>query len=156
MSTGPGIAEFRAPNRIEALFNQAMGFLAGLGVGPKFIYLLQVRGRKTGRIYSTPVNLMEVGGKQILVAPRGRTQWVRNAEAVGEIGLKRGSFRRSFGLRVISDADKPELLKTYLDRYASAVQKFFPVKAGSPAEAFRGIAGNYPVFELVLKADVRG
>jgi hypothetical protein len=99
---------------------------------------------------------MEVGGKQILVAPRGRTQWVRNAEAVGEITLKRGSFRRSFRLRVIADGDKPELLKTYLDRYASAVQKFFPVAAGSPAEAFRGVAGNYPVFELVLKAEVRG
>src|ERR1700733_13891949 len=144
MSTGSGTAEFRAPNRIEALFNQVMGFLAGLGVGPKFIYLLQVRGRKTGRIYSTPVNLMEVNGKQILVAPRGRTQWVRNAEAAGEIVLKRGGFRRNFGWRVISDADKPELLRIYLNRYGSAVQKFFPVAKGSPVEAFRRVAGNYP------------
>ena len=79
MSTGSGTAEFRAPNRIEALFNQAMGFLAGLGVGPKFIYLLQVRGRKTGRIYSTPVNLMEVGGKQNL-RERLKREAMLNAE----------------------------------------------------------------------------
>ncbi len=141
--------EFRAPSAVEALFNRTMGFLAGLGIGPAFIYLLQVKGRKTGKIFSTPVNLMEVGGKQILVAPRGRTQWVRNAEAAGEITLKRGSKRQRFGLRPIADEQKPEMLKEYLDRYASAVKKFFPVAPGSPMEKFREIAGNYPVFELI-------
>ncbi len=143
--------EFQKPSALEAFFNQAMGFLAGLGIGPEFIYLLQVKGRKTGRIFSTPVNLMEVGGKQVLVAPRGRTQWVRNAEAVGEITLKRGSKRQRFGLRPIADEQKPELLKEYLDRYASAVKKFFPVAPGSQVEKFREIAGNYPVFELIAK-----
>ena len=151
MTTDKNKAEFQAPSAIEALFNRSFGFLIGLGIGPKFIYLLQVRGRKSGKIYSSPVNLMEVGGKQILVAPRGRTQWVRNAEAAGEIALKRGSSLRQFGLRPIADGEKPALLKEYLDRYASAVKKFFPVAAGSPAEAFRDIAGNYPVFELVAR-----
>ena len=145
------MAEFRAPSAIEALFNRTFGFLVGLGIGPKFIYLLQVRGRKSGKIYSSPVNVMEIGGKQILVAPRGRAQWVRNAEAAGEITLKRGGYRRQFGLRPIADAGKAEILKEYLDRYASAVRKFFPVPPGSAAEAFRDIAGNYPVFELIAR-----
>lgn len=151
MTTEKNVAQFRAPTGIEAIFNRVFGFLVGIGIGPKFIYLLQVRGRKTGRIYSTPVNLMEMDGKRILVAPRGRTQWVRNAEAMGEITLKRGSFRQSFGLHSIADGDKLEFLKTYLDRYPGAVQRYFPIQAGSPAEAFRGLAGNYPVFELVVR-----
>jgi deazaflavin-dependent oxidoreductase (nitroreductase family) len=151
MTTGKSVSEFRAPSAVEALFNRTFGFLVGLGIGPKFIYLLQVRGRKSGRIYSSPVNVMEIGGKQILVAPRGRAQWVRNAEAAGEITLKRGSYRRQFGLRPIADAGKAEILKEYLDRYASAVRKFFPVPPGSAVEAFRDIAGNYPVFELVQR-----
>ncbi len=67
--------------------------------------LLQVRGRKTGRIYSSPVNLLQFGGKPYLVAPRGTTQWVRNAEATGEIVLKRGSVRRKYRLRPVSDAE---------------------------------------------------
>lgn len=151
MTTEKNTVEFQAPSGIEALFNRTMGLLAGLGIGPSFIYLLQVRGRKSGRIFSTPVNLMEFGGKQVLVAPRGRTQWVRNAEAAGEITLKRGSQRLRYGLRPIADAQKPEILKEYLDRYASAVKKFFPVSPGSAVKAFRPIAGNYPVFELVQR-----
>jgi len=94
---------------------------------------------------------MEIAGKQILVAPRGRTQWVRNAEATGEIVLKRGSYRKTFALRPIPDEHKPPLLKEYLDRYSSAVKKFFPIAAGSPAKSFRPIAPNYPVFELLPK-----
>jgi len=151
MSSEQKTTTFQPPTGIEAFFNRTMGFLAGLGIGPEFIYLLQVRGRKTGKIFSTPVNLMEVGGRQILVAPRGRTQWVRNAEAAGEITLKRGSKRQRFGLRPIADEQKPELLKEYLDRYQSAVKKFFPVAPGSQAEKFREIAGNYAVFELIAK-----
>ena len=151
MTADKNKAEFQAPSAIESLFNRTFGFLIGLGIGPKFIYLLQVRGRKSGKIYSSPVNLMEIGGKQILVAPRGRTQWVRNAEAAGEITLKRGSSWRQFGLRPIADARKARAFEGILDRYASAVKKFFPVAAGSPSQAFRDIAGNYPVFELVVR-----
>jgi hypothetical protein len=83
------------------------------------------------------------------VAPRGRTQWVRNAEAVGEIWLKKGSLRSKYRLRAVSDSDKPDILRLYLESYKSAVQRYFPVPAGSPADRFRAIAGNYPVFELV-------
>ena len=152
MSSDSKTNDFRPPNLVEAGFNRVMGVLAGLGIGPSFIYLLQVRGRKSGRIFSTPVNLMEIGGRQILVAPRGRTQWVRNVEAAGEITLKRGSKRLRFGLQPIAQEQKPPILKEYLDRYASAVAKFFPVKPGSPAEAFRPIAANYPVFDLLPRS----
>ena len=146
------MAEFQAPSPIEAGFNKLMGFLAGLGIGPSFIYQLQVRGRKSGKIFTTPVNLMEFGGKQVLVAPRGRTQWVRNAEAAGEITLKRGRKRLRFGLQPIADEQKPPILKEYLDRYASAVAKFFPVKPGSPIDSFRSLATNYPVFDLIPRS----
>jgi hypothetical protein len=149
MSTETKTPAYRVATPIEAAFNRVMGFLAGLGIGPSFIYLLQVKGRKTGRIHSAPVNLMETAGKRFLVAPRGRTQWVRNAEAAGEITLKRGSKRQNYRLIPIGEAQKPEILKMYLDRYASAVQKFFPIPAGSELNAFREIAANYPVFELV-------
>jgi deazaflavin-dependent oxidoreductase (nitroreductase family) len=121
----------------------------GLGLGPAHIYLLEVRGRKSGKLFSTPVDLLELNGKRYLVAPRGRTQWVRNAEAAGEITLKRGSTRQKFRLRPIANSAKPPILKAYLDTFRREVQRYFSVVAGSPTEAFDAVASNYPAFELL-------
>jgi deazaflavin-dependent oxidoreductase (nitroreductase family) len=140
---------FRPPSALERLFNRAYGFLVGLGLGLSHSYLLQVRGRKSGRIYSTPIDLLVADGKRFLVAPRGRTQWVRNAEAAGEVILKRGRTRQSFRLRPLSDAEKPEILKAYLDAFKREVQRYFPVPAGSPPQAFTDLAERYPAFELL-------
>lgn len=142
-------AHFQRPSGGERFFNRAFGFFVGLGLAPSYNYLLEVRGRKTGRIYSTPVSLLELNGKRFLVAPRGTTQWVRNAEASGEVMLKRGRSRQGFRLRALSDAEKLPVLKAYLDRFKMAVQRYFSVKAGSPPEAFAAVAEKYPVFELV-------
>ena len=90
---------FREPTTVEKIFNRTFGYLVGLGLGPSHIYLLEVRGRKSGKLFSTPVDLLELQGTRYLVAPRGRTQWVRNAEAAGEITLKKGSTRLKFRLR---------------------------------------------------------
>ena len=140
--------EFLKPSATEQFFNRAFGFLVGMGFGPSYCYLLQVCGRKSGKLYSMPVNLMEINGKRLLVAPRGRTQWVRNAEASGEITLKRGSFRERFRLREVGLPDKLPMLKEYLDRYHSVVQRYFTVRAGSPVQAFAEVADRHPVFEL--------
>ena len=143
------LSEFRAPSIIERAFNAAFGLLVGLGLGFSYNYLLQVRGRKSGRLYSTPINLLELEGKRFLVAPRGRTQWVRNAEVAGEVTLKKGRVRQSFQLRPIPDANKPEILKAYLDNFKREVQRYFPLPAGSPVEAFGEFKQNYPAFELM-------
>ena len=139
---------FREPSATEKIFNRVFGFLIGIGLGFSYNYLLQVRGRKSGNLYSTPINLLEWKGKRFLVAPRGRTQWVRNAEAAGEITLKKGSSRLKFHLLPVAEAQKPEILKGYLDSFAREVQRYFPVAAGSPVDAFVDLAGSYPVFEL--------
>ncbi len=83
------------------------------------------------------------------MAPRGRTQWVRNSEAAGDVTLKRGSVGLKFRLRRVAETEKPEILKFYLDNFKSEVQRYFPVAAGSPVESFVEVAGSYPVFELV-------
>jgi F420H(2)-dependent quinone reductase len=139
---------FREPTALERLFNRAFGALVGMGLAPRDYYLLQVRGRKSGRVHGTPVSLVSLHGVRFLVAPRGRTQWVRNAEVSNEVVLKRGSRHRRFRLRALADADKPPVLSTYLDRYRSVVQRHFPLPAGAPTHAFAAIAERYPVFEL--------
>ena len=136
------------PTPLEHLLNRLLGLVAGLGVGPGYLYLLQVAGRKTGRIYKTPVNLMEVAGVTYLVAPRGETQWVRNARKAPAIHLKRGRQFKEYRVREVGEERKPDLLKEYLERYASQVQRYFSVEAGSPVESYVPVSKSYPVFEL--------
>ena len=143
------LPEFRQPSPVEKIFNRAMGWFVSIGLAPSYMRLLEVRGRKSGKLYTTPVDLLKLNGKTYLVAPRGRTQWVRNAEAAGEVTLKRGRTRQSFRLRTLNDAEKLPVLKAYLDSFKSEVQRYFPIPAGSPAEAFRELAASYPAFELI-------
>jgi len=147
--TMTGERQFRVATPAEQFFNRVFGFFVGLGLSPSYNYLLEVKGRKSGKIYSTPVNLHDVNGKQYLVAPRGRTQWVRNAEVSGEITLKKRGRRWTYKLRALPDAEKPKILKSYLMRYGATVQRFFPVRPDAPLAAFAEIAAGYPAFELI-------
>jgi deazaflavin-dependent oxidoreductase (nitroreductase family) len=125
------------------------GVLVGLGLCLPHNYLLQVRGRRSGRLYSAPIDLLVIDHQRFLVCPRGRAQWVRNAEASGRITLKKAFWRHEFTLRPLPDTEKPEILKRYLDRFKNTVQRYFPLPAGSPAVAFAEFASRYPVFELI-------
>ena len=140
--------DFRQPNVFDRTVNRAFGFFLKLGIGLRHNYLLEVHGRKTGRVHSTPVNLIEFKDRKYLVAPRGYTQWVRNVEASGEVTLIRGARRERVRLHAVSDEMKPEVLKAYLDRFKLTVQRYFPISAGSPPEALRPLSANYPVFEV--------
>ena len=140
---------FAAPTGVERALNRLLGAMLRFGIGPSYLRLLEVRGRKTGRIYSTPVSLLEHDDKLWLVAPRGRTQWSKNVEASTELTLSRGSDRRRYKARLTSVTERPPLLKRYLDAYASAVQRFFTQRAGAPVEEFTSVAERYPVYELL-------
>lgn len=143
--------QFNKPSAIDRFINRAFGLLVKIGLGLPHNYLLEVRGRKSGRTYSTPVNLLERGGKQYLVAPRGYTQWVRNVAANNEAVLVRGSKRRQVLLSPINDDAKADILKEYLERYKTTVQRYFPIEAGSPAQDFQPLAARYPVFEVITR-----
>ncbi len=145
----PESQRFQRVGLVERQLNRLLGVLASRGLGPAYTYRLEVEGRKSGRRYSTPVNLMRRNGRPYLVAPRGWTQWVRNALAAGTVRLSRGRSVQEFGVRLVPEPDRPPILKDYLERYRGAVQRYFEVRAGSPVEAFEAIVADYPVLELV-------
>jgi deazaflavin-dependent oxidoreductase (nitroreductase family) len=140
---------YERPSRLELVFNRIVGTLLRLGIGFSHMRILEVRGRNTGKLYRVPVDVLSEHGKLYLVAPRGHTQWVRNADASGQVSLRRGARVERYRLRALADAEKPPILKAYLDRFRRAVQRYFAVPAGSPAERFGPIAFRYPVYELV-------
>jgi deazaflavin-dependent oxidoreductase (nitroreductase family) len=134
---------------VERQLNRMLGVLASKGLGPAYTYRLEVEGRKSGRRYTTPVNLMRRNGRPYLVAPRGWTQWVRNALATGRVRLSRGRSVQEYEVRLLPELERPPILKDYLERYRGAVQRYFEIRAGAPVEAFQAIAPDYPVLELV-------
>jgi deazaflavin-dependent oxidoreductase (nitroreductase family) len=143
---------FQKESTLDRFFNRLMGQALRLGFAPGYMRLLEVRGRKSGKIFTTPVNVLEFQGRRWLVAARGETAWARNARASGRVVLRRGSSGESFTVRELADTDKPEIIKAFLDRFKSQVQRFFEVPAGSPADAFRATASRTPVFELITGA----
>lgn len=146
-------SSFQKPSAVERLFNRVFGLWVGLGLGLSHNYVLQVRGRKTGRMYSTPVNLLYVDGEKYLVAPRGEAHWVRNARASGEIWLKKAFRREHFLVKEVLAPERPVLLKEYLERYRKTVQRYFTVPVGSDKEAFEGVSERHPVFRLESQRD---
>lgn len=140
---------FLKPGLFARTINKIVGLLVRVGIGPSYMRLLRVRGRRTGRILSTPVNLLEFRGCHYLVGGRGHTGWSKNADAAGAVELVRGRRAAIYRLRPVTGDLKLEILKAYLDRYSSTVQKFFAVPAGSPFEAFRETSERHPVFELL-------
>lgn len=140
---------FERPSAAERVFSKLFGVLIGLGLGLPHNFLLEVRGRKTGRLYATPVDVLVLDERRYLVAGRGYTAWVRNALASGTVALRKGRRREELRVRALSDEEKPAILKAYLDRFKLTVQRYFPLPAGSPVDAFRPLVDRYPAFELV-------
>jgi hypothetical protein len=141
-------AAYQRPPAIERAFGRALVLLIRVGLVRGHFYVLEVRGRRSGRVISLPVDPLDLGGKRYLVCARGESNWVKNARAAGDVILMRALRRRHFAVREVAPDARPPILKAYLDRYAAEVQRFFSVPKGSPEAAFNALAGRYPVFEL--------
>jgi deazaflavin-dependent oxidoreductase (nitroreductase family) len=128
--------------------NAAFRGLTRLGLGKSYRHLLAVRGRRTGRLYTTPVDVMEVDGARWLVAGYGPSQWARNVRASGEVTLSRGG--RSGRYRVV-EAQSGEAVPV-LRRYIAEVpvtRPYFDAAADSPDDALAAEMARHPVFRLI-------
>jgi len=149
--------KYLRPGAVEGSFGRALVFLIRIGLVRGHFYVLEVRGRKSGRTISLPVDPLDLDGQRYLVCARGNANWVRNARAAGEVVLVRAMRRRSYAARELPPDMRPPVLKAYLDRFAGEVQRFFPVPKGSAVESFNDLAPRYPVFALQpLDETVRG
>ena len=145
----PGSAPgYLVPGAFERIFGRALVFLVRIGLVRGHFYVLEVRGRNSGRTISLPVDPLDLDGQRYLVCARGNSNWVRNARTAGEITLGRAMRRQRYAARELQPDMRPAILKAYLDHFPSEVQRFFPVPKGSPVEAFNDLATRYPVFAL--------
>ncbi|HEY1839701.1 MAG TPA: nitroreductase/quinone reductase family protein [Mycobacterium sp.] len=137
------------PHRAAIAANTLVRWLAELGLSIAGTRALRVRGRKTGRIRHVVVNVLTIDGLDYLVSPRGTTQWVRNLRAAGAVEMGPRWRRRRFRATEVGDADKPELLRKYLDRWYWEVKGHIAgLTPDSGDEQLRAAAPSIPVFAL--------
>ena len=103
-------ARFRQ-TRLRSLGNRLVAPLARLGLAGKRTHVLTVRGRKSGRRYSTPVQLVLGDGERWLVAPYGQREWVKNARAAGEVELTRARRTTRYRIEELDAAEAAPVLR---------------------------------------------
>jgi deazaflavin-dependent oxidoreductase (nitroreductase family) len=130
---------------LRRLGNKLIAPALKLGLGPARLHLLTVTGRKSGRRYTTPVNLVYRGGEKYLVAPYGEVSWVRNARPAGEVSLRRGRKVQTRRIEALAASEALPVLRDYW-RQNAITRPFFE---GRPEdEAFARDAPRHPVFRL--------
>ncbi len=122
--------------------------LARLGLTGPRTHLLTVRGRKTGKPWSTPVSIVQNPDGRWLVAPYGDRNWVKNARAAGWVELRRGRRNERLAVRELTPEAAVPVLREYL-RLGRVTRPFFDVTLASPPDDWLAEAPQHPVFELV-------
>jgi hypothetical protein len=147
----PEAAHYKRPDWFTRnVFNKVVQGLTRLGVSVWGSRVLEHRGRSSGKLFHTPVNLLDYEGTQYLVAPRGETQWVRNVRhADGHLVLILGRRRQLCTATEIPAADSVPILRSYLKRWKFETGMFFEgVSPDSSDAEWAAEAPRHPVFAL--------
>jgi len=105
--------------------------------------ILAVRGRRSGKLFKTPVNVVELDGAQYLTSPRGETGWSRNLRASGECWLRRNGHESHCRASEIPPAERGPIIAAYLDKYGQGTRAAFE-KLPDPAD--------HPTFRLDMSS----
>jgi deazaflavin-dependent oxidoreductase (nitroreductase family) len=130
----------------------AYRLLTRLGLGASYRQLLTVRGRRSGRAYTTPVDVMDIAGRRWLVAAYGPGSWVKNARAAGEVTLSRGGRSRTYHVAEAEPSEAVPVLRRYLAE-VRVVRPYFDATPDSPDEALLAELPRHPVFALTPRED---
>jgi hypothetical protein len=100
-----------------------------------------------------PVNLLTLNGARYLVAPRGHTQWVRNARAAGAAQLRVGRRVEQVRLVEVPEDQRVPVLRIYLKRWGWEVGRFVEGLSKHSTDAeLAAAAPGMPVFQVLGKA----
>jgi hypothetical protein len=106
----------RRPNRLARLINTVSARLAAAGIGPSQLFVLEVRGRRTGETVSLPVVVADYHGGRYLVSMLGdNTNWVRNVRAAHRYAVLRHGGREFIRLAEVDPGQRAGVLRRYLE-----------------------------------------
>lgn len=136
------------PTRAGRIANRISQWWAASSLPPHNMQSLEVRGRKSGKVYTMPVAIATVDGQRYLVSMLGPdTTWVKNVLAdEGKAALRHGK-RERIRLVELPAEERAPILQEYV-RIAPGGRRHFPLEVGAPLTEFAAIADRYPVFRI--------
>lgn len=135
--------------RMDRWSQVATRWLAEHGVSVAGSRVLTVTGRRSGTPRRVVVNLLPLDGARYLVAPRGNTQWVRNARAAGGGTLSLGRRTEGVVLTEVPVDERAPVLRVYLDRWGWEVGRFVEGLSRRSSDAeLEAAAAGFPVFRV--------
>jgi deazaflavin-dependent oxidoreductase (nitroreductase family) len=122
----------------------------GLVIGNYPLYLLTVRGRKSGQPRTVPLAIIERNGKRYVGSPYGIVNWVRNLRAAGEATLTRGRHSETVNARELPKGEAALVLREDI-KGGNPFARDYGVTADSSLEEFERAAVSHPLFVLERK-----
>ena len=122
----------------------------GLVIGNYPMYLLTVRGRKSGQPRTVALAIIERNGKRYVGSPYGIVDWVRNLRAAGEAILTRGRRSETINVRELPKGEAALLLREEI-KGGNPFARYYGVTADSSLEEFERAVLTHPVFVLERK-----
>ena len=136
-------------NLMDRATRKVVSGITRMGISLLGSRVLYVRGRKSGEWRTTPVNLLKYEGERYLVAPRGNTQWVRNARAAGTGQLRLGQRIEQVELVELPAGDRVPVLRVYLQKWGWEVGRFVEGLSKKSTDAeIAAVAPGMPVFRV--------
>jgi len=122
----------------------------GLVIGNYPMYLLTVRGRKSGQPRTVPLAIIERNGKRYVGSPYGIVDWVRNLRAAGEAILTRGRRSETVNARELPTSEAALVLREDV-KGGNPFARSYGVTADSSLEEFERAVVSHPLFVLERK-----
>jgi deazaflavin-dependent oxidoreductase (nitroreductase family) len=138
--------------KFVGLFNPLARRMLGVGMpmGPNA--LITITGRKSGLSRTTPVSVIEIGGRRWVIGTFGETNWVRNLRAAGEATITAGKRQECVKAIELSRPEGVAFFRDVLGPYVRGVPLGKSILgllgAGDILDDPVGSAERRPVFEV--------
>jgi deazaflavin-dependent oxidoreductase (nitroreductase family) len=109
-----------APAWVKAV-NPIARRLLGAGVPMGVNALVTIRGRESGLLRTTPLAIVEVGGRRWIWCPWGEVQWVRNLRAAGRATITLRGRSEEVNARELDASERVVFFRDVLAPFARSI-----------------------------------
>jgi F420H(2)-dependent quinone reductase len=122
----------------------------GVSFGADGPEVLTVPGRKSGKLYDTPVTPMTVEGNKYIVGGLPGSDWAANARAADEATMRKGRHIERVRLVEMPVDEARPLLREFPIKVPTGVgfMKYAGLVNGPDPDEFEKLAGRCPVFRV--------